>query len=474
MREKPLTRQRIFPVGLVTGPNTIYGEWNAHLERSAGHTHGWANVPANARLYTPSYGAIWKPLVADGLAVANRWKNHGIISITFNGRTIVNIANQLDDYSTHEKLAALIEWTEFVRKHGAHQGSWAGTAYSLWRASLDGIVHVERGDPPPFDRIPLGSRIQNRNRGKFEHVQLWDLVSAFPHTMGTMEFPTRWTERRGPGWDEHAPGFAYAYVTIPPGFFGGPLGVDMGLSARARNVLGEWTPTTRFPTDETVEGVWTADELRMAIEFGCDVDIVTAWYGYAERPLFARWWEIIQAGRATLSEPAGKLLKRSANALWGRFSANGKLSRIWYDERGYHREQDVYEVKPRAATISGLIAGRVRERLYREAIEPFAPVVITVHTDGVMLPVGLEVCPNGGEPGTWRVKRKMEELLLLNANAYRFLHDGKERTVMAGRRGQRAVKSFDAWWEIYERRDRAAARGEPEGEPQGSAAEAEM
>jgi len=446
----PLSRQRLSPVGLVTGPNTVRGEWNDGM-RGGGKQLAWDRIPKGARLFTPTYEEPWKELVAEGRATAIRWKNHGIVSVDFNGARITNLRGNLDGFNVEEQLAALYDYTDFLRENGANTGTISGSMFSLWRATLSRTI-VETGPRPELGDLALGGRIESGGRGVFDDVELHDLSAAYAHTIGTLEVPRRWKEYIGPGWDEHSGGFVHARVTIRENIGWGPVGIKRDVSARARMLTRIPPPQLFYPRDGTHEGIWTADEIRGAVAEGCDVEILGYWHPIGARPVFEEWWKVVQEGRESLSEGGRILLKWGANTLWGVFSANGKQSLIWYDGKKKHREEVIREVKPRSPTISGLVAGRVRSRLYREAIAPYTPVVIAANTDGVFLPRGLHPEPNSGEPGTWRIKKECEQLTMINPQQYHYRDATGDHYIVAGFKPGRAQAVFDAKWETLDAR----------------------
>lgn len=422
MKVEPLKRVLDRPVGIVVGPRTVRGEW--------GGNGAWERVPANAVLYTPSQKEVW-PLVVAGQATARRWKAHGIVSVDYGGRKIINLRGQLNDLSTPDKLATVIEWVDFFRAHGANVGSPNGMNWSLWRSTLTRPV-VEYGKVDAA-ALALGGRQDYLRMGHFEHVELWDLTAAYASTIGALRVPRKWKHYSGPGWNELAPdGFARAIVHVPR-LTWGPLPTPAISRGRVRLLATGAPPDNlRYPVDQTICGVWSHDELREAVRVGCDVEIIEYWVGVGARPVFSRWWDLILEARMTLSEPALRLVKWSANSLWGRFAANGNASIIWYEEGVKHREKQLRAFLPQSLTIAGLVTGRVRARLYQEALSAWDFLAIACHTDGVWLPAGINMQPNDGEPGSWRIRKGTDRLMLLGPQTYRYDQDGSWRYVMAG------------------------------------------
>jgi hypothetical protein len=373
-------------------------------------------------------------MVTEGKAEAFKWKHHGIVSydVHVDGRTIkvISLRDVLVNRSRNEQYAALIEYVEWVRSVGANIGSIVGMNYSMWRTTLHKPVDSIGG--PRLERLMIGARIEHqKNRGTFYDVNLWDLASAYSSTIGSLQVPRKWEWRTGPfDWDSD--GFVQAEVNVPDCFGWGPLGIKSGMSARARELCRVPPPTIRFPTNNVVRGLWTADEIRTAESVGCDIVVTGWWEPIGARPVFADWWQLMLEGREKLSPNAQRILKWGANTLWGRFAANGQTERIFYSEGRQKHERMQREVMPKSAPIAGMIAGKIRARLYVEGIEPFAPFVLSCHTDGVFLPKGLEVSPNGGAPGTWRIKKECDSLTLIDAQTYNYTSGGDTYYVMAG------------------------------------------
>lgn len=446
MNVRPLARQHHHPVGLVTGPKTVRGEWSGR-----GHLYGWDRVPRGAVLFMPTHKHVW-PLVEDGKAIAHRWKNHGIVSVTYDGRRIVNLRGLLDDLPIPRQLEVLVEWADWIRSYGANLGSPAGSNHSLWRSSLEHPI-IENGDRLPLSSVILGARQDMQKPGVFENVELWDLAAAYSHTLGSLELPRKWRRYDGPRWADTKDGFARAVVRVPS-FQWGPLPYPIRHSSGTVLSGGIRMLSTKavaydlsFPVGTKFSGVWTNGELRTAVADGCEIEILEGWTGVGWRPVFAEWWQRVIEARETLSPEANRLVKWGANTLWGRFAANGSGSVIWYESGERFRERETRKVAPQSVAVAGLVAGRVRERLYREALSP-APLpvmAIACHTDGVFLPAGFQLSPNGGDVGTWRVKRRADRLWLIGPQTYALDMDGERHYTMAGippRMQERLFKSL--------------------------------
>lgn len=290
-------------------------------------------------------------------------------------------------------LAGLVGVRDFLAARGASAGSVGHMSRSLLRATLTEPLGTGVGALGPKAIMPdnMGGRQESYfAAGRFESFQHVDLVAAYARTMGDMFYDPGgvWVEMTRPVIpDTPTPVIVQARVRFPAGLGVGPLG------RRLRRELDD-DESRDWPVQGELTGTYLLDELRGAIEAGCDVRPLRVWVrdfrqGHPARP-FAAWWRAVQRARA-LPGYAGHLGKMIGAALWGTFIGNGDQYRVHYDEarpvtwrkiRG--RSGDLRHV---GYDLAEIVTAKVRARLYRELIAPAhaAGRLIGVHTDGGLL-----------------------------------------------------------------------------------------
>jgi len=411
VRVAPLTRRKRRPVGLVlAGGVGAVGEWSGSR---------WEQVPEDAKLYTLRKQDLI-PAVRAGEGRMRVWRRVRCTGFEYRGHRITNLRGLLGDRGVREALPELIAWAEWARSHGANVGSMAGTSWSLWRSTIGGVFTVY-GDEPDHEALHTGGRQGDTGRGVFTDVELWDLTAAYAHTLGNLAVPVDW--RRVSHLSDRIPagepGYALAAVAVPPWCKPwGPLPERIGPGAII------------YPVRDELEGIWSLDELRAAKRVGCDVVIRELYVASSHRYMFRAWWRVVEAGRRELPAGAAKLVKASSNTLWGRFLTGG-LAEWWSWPDGDQGEPTITEERfrpePASPALAGLVAGRIRARLYSEALTQ-APV-IACHTDGVIMPAGYHLSPNTGAPGRWRRTDRAERLELITAQAFRYRRPAEGRYV---------------------------------------------
>lgn len=404
MRVDPLVRRRHVPVGLVISPRRVLGEWG---------TGTLAEAPPGAKLYCPSKRTLAR-YVRGGRGRMLIWRER-VVTFEVDGRRVTNLRGALGDAEPDEAYEALAEWARWVRAHGAHPGTLAGTAWSLWRSTLT-APYVRWGWEPPVDGgVSYGGR-QGERPGVYENVDLWDLSAAYAWALGTLRVPTRLVEREVLT-DEIPEGYGWARAAVAvPDLPWAPLPLALGRGSIA------------WPARTELEGIWTLDELRVAQRAGCEVVLTRTWCSSSHREPFRRWYEHVVEGRRELSTRAAALLKAAANTLWARFLSVGEGA--WWSWPDGPQGDPLIEPDPRprrralSPALAGLVASRIRARVYAEALAPY-PDAILVHTDGVALPAGRHPQPNTGGPGRWRLADHADRITVLSAQAFCYERDGR-------------------------------------------------
>lgn len=400
MRVAPLRGRRRQPVGLVLpGNRGVIGEWTGTT---------WADVPTNARLYCRRKSDLFGAFKA-GECRMRVWRGVRITGFDIGGERVTNLRGVMGDLEPAEALHELVRWADWLRSNGANVGSLSGSSWSLWRASI-GSVFVTYGDEPDHSQLVTGGRQGDTGPGIHTDVDLWDLTAAYAHTIGELAVPTQW--RRYPHHSDRVPaepsGYARAAVRIGPNAGWGPLPERIGPGAVS------WPDHV----GSELEGVWSFDELREARRAGHELVITEVFTSSSHRLMFRDWWRTVEAGRRELDGPAGRLVKACSNTLWGKFLTGG-TAEWWHLEDGeLVVEPETWKERPKSPALAGLVSGRVRARLYAEALTKVP--VISCHTDGVIVPAGHHLSPNTGAPGRWRVKDRAVRLELLSAQSFRY------------------------------------------------------
>jgi len=178
-----------------------------------------------------------------------------------------------------------------------------------------------------------------------------------------------------------------------------------------------WDLENLYPSGRDIQGCWTWDELKSAVEAGCKIrKILGVWRQIQAEQVFLPWLEAVWKGRE-MGGFAGQLAKATGNATWGQFSiAKGQRKIMSATEerlvpmRGGNPSQ-------RAFDLAEAICGRVRARLYIGMLDA-GPLLISAHTDGLW---------SGGDPVPyWRHDADADELRIFNAQVYSHRAKGGE------------------------------------------------
>jgi hypothetical protein len=412
------------PVGLVINPDYVIGEWNGKT---------WDRIPNNAQLFLFNLAPFWR-LYHDGNAAIRRWTHlydngnrrvHYPSSVIYGGFGLYTTREVFKDSTPEESFNALVEWAEFLRSQGGGIASLTGASRALWKATLGNKTFKEYSKDIPSDRLLLGARQESIGPGSFPNVECWDIEAAYAHALGTLELPRSWKEYNahscfGSDSTKGVPdyGFVEATVEIPKMAYG-PLPV------RQNGAI-------RYPTDTLVKGIWTVFEIQAAVGMGCEISPISSWSpnGRMVKP-FADWWEAISYARTELSPLTRQLFKTSSNTFWGSFAMAGQTFEYTFGSSGLKRRPIGGILRPLAPAISALVSGKVRSRLFSEALSKWP--IISCHTDGVISLTPLMYPPNGTGPGTWRLKQKARVIDIVGPQVMRIeSYDGEESFKIAG------------------------------------------
>lgn len=368
-------------------------------------------------------------------------------------------------------LAATVEWRDWLASCGARAASSTvgSESMSLLKASLAGQPEINFGRTfgAPGDRPPIrwtrGGRIEDGPAGPGLHrgdlVQL-DLPSAYSSLLGSLLYGGAWQQVDvGGRWFSRwlqapEPMFVRAQVLVPEGLRTGPL---LRPTRRRSNWITmhelalKGPPDPPYPVGCYLAGTWTRAEIIAALEAGCAVEPLQAWVHRSTRQPFARWWELVLAGRELLrGEPGELLVKMTGNALVGNFSRDGGRRSIRGGGRRMRRCAAGFQPYP-AHDLADYITGTIRARLW-ELIRWAGERLVTAHTDGAWI-----VDDGTPYPAGWRVKHRAHRLDLLGPACYRFWRGRWPQVVMAGVPAIEAEEAFaELWARHIERKELAA------------------
>jgi hypothetical protein len=393
----------------------------------------------------------WRPEVEPG-----EWKNRAsdvrVLGVPFPAR----IPAVLD---------GLVAWRDWLADYrAAPASSLGGSGLSLLRATLERPLWTAAGELPPIPwtlggRVTLGPQgAPLRLDGVLRH---YDLPAAYAETLGRLRYggvwirvdPLRYPFERTAERGELV--FCRARVKVPDLVFGplprrprrrpDPTSIEYALGlSRAE-----------YPTSTTLTGVWTFDEVKVAIEAGCTVQKMLDVWIHSTGPRtpepFRPWWEAIQAGRR-MQGFAGVLAKTTGNALFGQFIvSHGRKDAVHYPPRGRRRyglperrPQPVQTGPPRAYDLGEQITGQVRAKLAR-FLDRFGGKVVCAHTDGAWIDEPREVRPKG-----WRQDERAERIDVLSPQFLRYWQPGADEPsfVVSGVPEDEAPATFERLWKL--------------------------
>lgn len=365
-----------------------------------------------------------------------------------------------------DAIGGLGRWRDWLAAYGAApQGSLGGTSMSLLRASIDRDLWTGVGEVPPLS-FTIGGRQELGPRGApAEYVgdlRHFDLRAAYATTLGGLEYGGQWYRIHSDTLARTAElldgagrmVFVRARVKLTGSSRIGPL--IRRPRKEPQTVFGYFP---EYPTEGTIQGVWTYPELAAALESGAasHARLLDGWFHASAHPdpfPFRTWFDRVERGRR-MRGFAGLLAKATGNALWGQFciSPQGRKQVLYYT-RGGRRvlvELAVRGGRKPAHDLSEYLTGTVRASLFRFALAA-GDRLCSAHTDG-----GWCDCSDGWAYGDWRQKERASRLRVLDPQvlAYHELRGDVERYVVSGWPADAAAERFESEWQ--ERTERRAA-----------------
>lgn len=361
-------------------------------------------------------------------------------------------------------LREIARWRDWLYEYRAIPGTMGGTSMSLLKSRLKRPLYCSSQWDMRRIRQSAGGIIRNGPggpgvyEGKLVH---WDMPAAYATEIGTMRYGGRWFYEKSlaANWLSHlvsrnVPVFVRARVYVPKGFAYGPLPSRPATPIHPLKALLLMYSGERYPTGKYVQGIWTWEEVRAAIEAGCSVKLIEAWkHSAPEQSPFTSWFSAVQEGRE-MQGLAGLLAKTTGNALWGSFaldpSIRGKRS-IHYRVKG---KRKIQVRRPRARgyplpaiDLAETVAGRVRARLFT-AMRELGDSLVCAHTDGLW---SLDTGQRFGDG--WRPKERARRIELLTPQALRYYTSQGEQVTYSGVPAERAPESFAIAWNAFTDRE---------------------
>jgi hypothetical protein len=348
--------------------------------------------------------------------VAEVWngRNAGAMRLDGTEVRVVSLRGTLDCPEPAAELARVFAWLD---GYGVAPGSISGMAWALWRRTL--ADEVELSTDPAQGRGGLyggrkGLSEVVKGPGKYRHMVHVDLTAAYPSEMAARPYALKLTEvSPSSTLDPTVAGLAEATVMVPGDIAYPPLPRRVG------------PDVIDFPRG-SVHGIWPWAELAGVRADGFAVIVRRAWAPAAEADLFGgEWWALVQSGRA-LGGGAGRLAKAIANSTWGLFALNGENAKEvrWRDVDSSYTSRVTPPRKIaqyRTAHVAAETTGRVRARLWRDALCGDGPGPIAFDTDGYIQRRSAPLPPNAGDgAGEWRVKIDMAWCEIAASQVYRY------------------------------------------------------
>lgn len=428
--------------------------------------------PASTRLWA-AYSVVYD-LVRAGVGEAKCWRDEEIQwrharledGWVKRGSDANVIKLPFANLSIEAQLRGFAGWRDWLAACGATPTGTSGSAaMSLLKASLPRKLVTSSGAHPPI-RFTVGGRQEvgpagpGRFEGELVHL---DLPAAYARTLAGIRYGGEWFPTDDPfAWAEDHPVFVRAVVDVPELPFG-PL---VKRPARApRSHLESVLLGSFYPVGRRLQGVWTREELAAAIEHGCRLRrVLKAWVHRSAWFPFARWWEMVEEGRA-IGGLTGALAKVTGNALWGRFcldpSLGGARSIRCLNGGGNlaSRPLRLGRMPWPAHDLAETVSGRVRARLY-DLMMKAGDRLISAHTDGAWILDEKRSDASGrptrhstirvAEAAGWRVKERARRLDLLGPQTLRYwpqpAHPAEPFHVVSGVPAEHAPAMFEAQW----------------------------
>jgi len=259
---------------------------------------------------------------------------------------------------------------------GVALGSLSGMAKNTWRRFLKTPVTIScpRDAVQSVSNAFTGGRRETiGNRAVFNGLAYMDLPAAYLRTMQE-SLPTRLVRAEPKMYDS---GIAEASVFVPDS----PGWKPLAITKRQQNIV-----LSNFATG-WLGGTFTFEELRLAREYGCDIEIHDAWAGTDRLDLFGLWLRWAYDLRSMDGTVARGIAKQFTTRLWALFglNENSKRTIIEFDSDGSLKPSKKLPRIPGVRDtkfIAAIIAARTRVALY----SGLTCGAVWADTDGVIVP----------------------------------------------------------------------------------------
>lgn len=290
-------------------------------------------------------------------------------------------------------IKSITDWRNWVDDYGGSiSGTMASTSWSIFRNSIPRTWITPYKSFEPITR-PIGGRIlpckQLWSEFSGSFIQ-WDLYASYSRILAGLRYGgdgSRWKEinpnlkcfdrMAEDGWLI----YIEADVEIPE--------MELGpLPKRRKNNSRKFEYNIAFPVGQTLSGIWTHEEIRMAERVGCGIKKRRAYVHFAtgQKYHFKNWYKAIQDGRDNLSGFGRGLVKETGNALWGRFAMRPRPSRtVWWNHnqrRDWTAHKEILFSNQSAPELADQLCGKIRADLYEIALSAGNDLMLG-NTDGI-------------------------------------------------------------------------------------------
>ncbi len=395
----------------------------------------------------------WRKKCPDHYKVRTSWPGNSLEVSFFNSRS----------YPENPSVAVeqFANWRDWVEENGGNiKGTLSNTSASLFRATLP-----KEGYETPFEKIkgidsPLGGRLlpckSLYTTFSGDYIQ-WDLYSAYSKQLSRLRFGgigSRWIQTKNSHNFDNLVDKGYliyieATVKIPDIKLG-PIPIRR--DRKFPNPMWDWL---NFPTNDTIKGIWSYEEIRQADAIGCKIKISRIFYHEATGRKYWHedWYNIIESGKKNLQGFAKSLAKQTGNSLWGRYAMRPRPSRTkWRDENG-KRHSEVRNIRiskgNQCMELADQLCGKIRASLFELAISA-GNNLIQGNTDGAWLKYDGRWNPPNHD---WRVKHRATRIDVIDDRTYRYWEPGEKdpEYIAPGIDLDFSVRIFNKIWNEKER-----------------------
>lgn len=392
-------------------------------------------------------------------STAIKWISPGGVKVT--------ILPVFIEHRQADALAGLAILRDFLADRNAGGTSITSMSYSLLRATIREDLPVQGGQLFNLPQVVGGrqeSAVPDGAYGSFIHL---DLQAAYAHALGDLNYAGEWVPwpyRELPD-DPSQPMLVRARVKVPAGLAFAPL---PRRSYKRPNAWERRFGDIEYPKGKTVQGIWSADEIRAAITVGCEVRVIEAQIMAHESYPFRPWLAEVMEARK-LPGLAGDLGKMLGNTLVGRFMIDaGDRAEVTFNDDNTVRDLDYLpeHLEPRwmrPIDVAEIVTGKVRARLYTELMTPFAADLIGVHTDGGLVKPR-HLAPVTFLPSDWREKEAGVNLRWLGPQCWSFTDaQGARQYKVSGIPPELVARTFAELWRSSQTGGKVIASGGPVG-----------